>query len=316
MSNPVSIYIKDVLRWLYWEPVRRIARVIPRGISYRLAWIIGVLGLLAMPRKAARIRRWLEKATGGAIPLSQVLDVFVQYYRNSLDTLLYCKWSESKIDQFADYEGLDNLRNALADGKGAILLHFHFGNEEALMPAIGHKGFKVSQIASRWEPEYLPGRIFGLSNRIRRHAWQMRIRTREKLPVGFVYIDEGLRNIYRLLARNEVLLLAMDGREGVKWQNLPFLGMTARISPGPMKIARSSGAPVLPTLITRTGLYRHTIRIMEPVKLAENAGNADELLRRDSIAALQAAEPFIRKHPSQYAKFIMMNVNLFKDEEE
>jgi KDO2-lipid IV(A) lauroyltransferase len=264
-------------------------------------------------KKSASLRHWLQQITGKPVSFSEVADVFVQYYRNSLDTLLYSQLSAENIDRFVHYEGLENLTQALEKGKGAILLHPHFGNEEFLMPAMGHKGFKVSQIASRWEPDYLPERIFALSNRIRRHAWQMRIRTRESLPVGFVYIDQGIRNIYRLLQRNEVLLLAMDGREGTSWLDVPFIGLRAEISPGPMKIARSTGAPVLPTLIVRTGLYTHTVHIGEPVQLCAPRDSLNETLYQDTVTALQEVEPFIQKNPAQYAKFILLNVQLFKE---
>jgi lauroyl/myristoyl acyltransferase len=306
--------LKDIIRWAYWGPVRILVRIIPKEVSYRLIWFIGFFGYVISKKKKNRLRRWMEQVSGEAVPPGQVIDVFVQYYRNSLDTLLYCNLSPENIDQFIHYEGLDNLAQALREKKGVILLHPHFGNEEYLMPAMGHKGFTVSQIASRWEPDYMPGRFFTLSNRIRRHAWRMRISTRENLPVGFIYIDEGVRNIYRLLRRNEVLLLALDGREGASWQEVPFLGMTAQISPGPMKVARSTGAVVLPTTIVRTGHYNHTVHIGKPIKLSEQLTDTEKAVRTDTITALQAVEPYIKKHPSQYAKFILLDVKLFKEE--
>jgi KDO2-lipid IV(A) lauroyltransferase len=299
---------------MYWGPIRILVKIIPRELSYRLIWFVGLCAYFMSRGKADRLRGWMEQVNEKPVSRSQVIDVFVQYYRSSLDTLLYDALSSENIDQFIRYEGLDNLNKALQEEKGVILLHPHFGNEECLMPAMGHKGFTVSQIASRWEPNFLPGRLLALSNRIRRHAWRMRISTRENLPVGFVYIDEGIRNIYRLLRRNEVLLLALDGREGVSWQEVPFLGMTAEISPGPMKIARSTGAVVLPTVIVRTGRYRHTVHIGQPVKLSEQLDNVEETIRADTITALQAVEPYIKKHPSQYAKFILLDIKLFKEE--
>lgn len=313
MVNP-SLLLKDILRWMYWGPGRLLVRTVPRAASYRLVWLAAVCGWLTAGRKAALMRRWLKRVTGGTASTKQVVDIFIQYYRNSLDALLYDKLSPANIDQFVTYEGLNNLSQALRGGKGVILLHPHFGNEECLMPAIGHKGFPASQVASRWEPVYLPGRLFALFNRIRQHAWRMRIGTRERLPVGFVYIDEGLRNIYRLLRRNEILLLALDGREGISWQDVPFLGMTAMISPGPMKIARSTGAAVLPTVIMRTGLCHHTVHIGEPLRLTERSGDAAEAVRADTVAALRAFEPHIKKYPSQYAKFMLLGVKLFKEE--
>jgi len=312
MPNPAVVYAKDILRWMYWGPVRAIVRLAPRGLSYRLIVLPAAIAMTLMPGRSARIARWISRVKGAPSTRWDVLDTYVQYYRNSLDTLLYSKLGPSNIDRFIKYEGLENLDKALSQGRGAILLHPHFGNEECLMPAMGHKGYRVSQIASRWEPHYLKGAIYALSNRIRRRAWLMRIGTRESLPVGFVYIDEGVRDIYRLLARNEVLLLAMDGREGASWLSVGFLGMQARISPGPMKIARSTGAPVLPVVIIRTGLYAHTVHIMKPID--QPAGGSD-FIESGTRAALAAVEPHIRRHPSQYAKFLLLDVELFEGPE-
>jgi len=314
MINFFKIYIQDIIRWLYWGPLHFLVQWIPRGASYRLVWLAGRCAYFVKKGTTARLRSWLERVNGQTVSANEVADVYVQYYRNSLDSLLYSSLSPKNIAVYTEYQGLDNLQQALKKGKGVILLHPHFGNEEYLMPAFGHKGFTVSQVASRWQPEYLTGRIFALSNRIRRYAWRMRISTRENLPVGFLYIDEGLRNIFRLLQRNEVLLLALDGREGVRWLEVPFLGMTAMISSGPMKIARSSGATVLPTTIVRTGLYRHTVHIGEPVALSRDEKNPKKELRRDTIAALQAVEPLLKQYPTQYAKFLLLNVQLFQEE--
>lgn len=93
-----------------------------------------------------------------------------------------------------------------------------------------------------------------------------------------------------------------------------FLGMKAEISPGPMKIARSTGATVLPTLITRTGLYNHTVHIGSPINLSEQEDDPATTLREDTLTALKVLEPHIKKYPAQYAKFIILDVTLFNEE--
>lgn len=315
MLNIAKLYAKDIARWLYWGPTRFLVVIIPKSVSYRLFRAIGICVCILRIRETKKIRYWMERVTGEKVSIRQLGDVFVQYYSNSLDTLLYRSLSQKNIDEYVTYKGLEHLNSALEKGKGVILLHPHFGNEEYLMPAMGHKGFTVSQVASRWEPDYTIGKLFALSNHIRKYAWRMRIGTREKLPVDFIYIDEGLRNIYRLLRNNEVLLLALDGREGESWQDVPFLGMTAKISPGPIKIAKTTDASILPTVIVRTGLYQHTVHIGEPIKLSESSENSENNIRIDTIAALQAIEPFIRKYPSQYAKFLLLGVQVFQEEQ-
>lgn len=303
----LKLYVKEIMRWAYWGPVRLIVRFVPRSLSYRVAGLLGRVACLLSRGRCAAMQGWMATVTDAPVDGAEA---YAQYFRNSIDTLLYGRLSPANIDDEVQYEGLEHLNAALAEGRGALVLYPHFGNEEFLMPALGHKlaGTRVHQIASRWEPEYVKGHPF--VNAIRRHAWQMRIGTRESLPVGFVYIDGSVRDIYRLLKRNEVMLLAIDGREGSRWLEVPYLGRTAKISSGPMRLALSTGAPVLPAVIVRTGLWRHRLVIMP--KLALEAGGGDEAVRAGTIAALKCLEPYIRQYPAQYAKFMMLDIDMFE----
>lgn len=310
-----KIYIKEFLRWFYWAPMRMAVGFLPRAITYRLVEKIGRFVALISGGKKGRVAGWIKRTTGLSRLASEQLAVstFCHYYKNSLDSLLYGKISAKNVDTYTEYEGLEYLDEALEGGKGAIILYPHFGNEEYLMPAIGHKGYTVHQIASRWEPEPLVGSLFWLANKVRQFAFRMRIGVREKLPVGFIYIDRSIRDTFRKLKKNEVVLLAVDGREGKKWLDIEYLGQRAKISTGSMKLAQATGAPVLPCVTFRSGLYTHTLRILPPLELC-HTDDKDQDIYDNTKRALTILEPHMLEHIDQYAKFKLLDVSLFEEE--
>lgn len=317
MIRWIIIHCREVVRWFYWVPLKALAARLPASIAYSLMEMAGPIMMLLNYGKVRDMKRWVAGMAGSERHYNEVSEVrrsFVLYCKNALDSLRYSKLSSENIYEMVDFIGLENLDKALSMNKGAIIIYPHFGNEEFLMPALGYKGYKVNQVASRWEPEYFQGKTYMMANAIRRHAWRMRIGTREKLPVKFIYIDKGVREIFRVLNEKEVVLLAIDGREGKNWEEVTFLGKKAIISTGPMKLALSTGAPVLPTLIMRNHLYRHTLVICEPYTLM-HTGNEDEDIRANTEGVLAVLDPYVRKHISEYAKFVLFGVKLFVDKD-
>jgi lauroyl/myristoyl acyltransferase len=311
------IYIRELLRWFYWGPFRIIVRLLPKRMTYSLMNPAGIFLYLINREKGRQIRNWIESLpvkTVGSVLKKEVSNTFVFYCRNSLDSLLYPTMNTHNISDMVEYKGIENLDIALSKGKGAIVLYPHFGNEEFLMPALGYRGYRVNQVASRWEPTYLMGKEYWLANKIKRYAYKMRIRTRERLPVNFVYIDKGVRDIFRLLSMNEIILLSIDGREGKGWVEVKFLGKKALISTGPMKLALlSGGSPVTPAFIIRKHQYRHTLTFLEPFEL-KVTGDMEKDIAFNTERFLSLLEPFIIQYLSQYAKFILFDVKLFGEE--
>ena len=310
-----ALHVYELFRWFYWWPLRLLVQVIPRTVSYGFASVAGRFLCAFQRGKRDRVRRWLfslPPVEGRACTERDVLDTFIHYAKSSIDTLRYGRLNPSNIEQMVRFEGAERLDAALAAGKGVLVFHPHLGNEELLMPALGHKGYPTHQVASRFEPERLPGRLFALVNLIRYKAYQNRIRTRERLPVRFLYIDHSIRDAFRVLRNNGLILLAVDGREGRGWIDLEYLGRTASISTGPMKLALATGATVVPTFIVRTGLFQHTLTVLPAFSL-ERTGDEEQDVIRNTRAVLAVLEPHIRAHASQYAKFELFGIKIFKE---
>ncbi len=313
MLRTVKIHAAEAMRLAYWLPLRKLVQVLPLGTSYRMARLAGRVLCRIPGRKRAMVEKGLVFLFGAGYPRDSVRNTFVQYAMNAIDVFLFPSLTREKTAEMVEYLGMEHIEEARKAGKGVILLHAHFGNEEFLMPAIGFAAdCRVNQLASRWEPALDDSPANRLPNLARRYAFRMRIRYRETLPVRFIYIDRGVKGAYSALRNNEILLLAADGREGSNWVEVNFLGRTAIYSEGPMRIALKTGAAVLPVFITRNGDGRHRVTVEEPIAL-QRSGDGELDVRENTQKFVDRLCAHVTRRPCHYMKLFWRDMKYFKE---
>lgn len=314
--SSLKMFIKEIPRFFYWGPYRIIIQHIPLKWGYNTAKLIGFISYTFSFRKKKRMREGVKFLFGSVKSDAEieeiVKDTFYDFSYKSTEVFYYPFLSKAMVMKMADFSGIEHIEEGLKKGKGVILLHGHLGNEEFLMPGIGYMGYDVAQLASRWEPEQFKGPFAGMVNTIRAYAFRMRIGYRETFPVRFIYIDKGIREVFRSLASNNVLLLAADGREGKKWLTLNLAGKEALFSPGPLSIALSSGAVVLPTFVVRGKDLRHRIIIEGPMELL-NTGDKEDDAKINTIRFSARLSKYIEMYPGQYCQAFWKDKQLFTD---
>ena len=67
---------------------------------------------------------------------------------NELEVLRYPTLNPSNIHDVCDVLGLEHLDLALNKGRGAILMIGHFGANQMIMPALGHRGYPIHQLSA------------------------------------------------------------------------------------------------------------------------------------------------------------------------
>jgi len=306
----IKVFIQEIFRWMYWYPCRYFIQCLPRNISYACAKHIGCVSYFLFPGTRCKIEEGLKRffsIKSDREIRSFVKKTFEEKAFSAIDIFYYPMLTKDTIDNVVRYEGIEHIDTSLRLGKGVILMHGHFCNEEFLMPAMGHKGYPMNQIGSRWEPPAIGGWIGAIPGIIRRKAFQLRIGYREKLPVTFHYVDKSLRSAYRCIEKNEVLLVAADGREGTKWFNVPFLGTIFSFSPGVFQIARRTSATVLPTFLIRDeDFFTFRLIIEKPFHVAED----DTINIYNFVRIL---EFYIKEYPWLYTKVFLLK-DSFKGE--
>lgn len=189
-------------------------------------------------------------------------------------------WASDKaLAKRVRYQGLEHLEAAKAKGKGVILLTGHFTSMEL--------GGRLIMLKT---PAYVMFRK--LKNRLF-NAVMMRARTFHS--EGIVLRDDP-RAMLRALRKNKVVWYAPDQDFGPKLSlYAKFFGVQAATVPATARMAKMSGAAVVPFVPRREADGSYTITVSPAL---ENFPSGDELA--DSQRINDWVEQEVRKSPEQY----------------
>lgn len=194
---------------------------------------------------------------------------------------------EQLIENIASIEGHEHFLAARSLRKGAIIATAHMGSFEAGAAALV-KFEKSVHVVFKRDPSRFE---------------QIRSALRQKLGVIEAPVDDGWTLWLRLrdaLARDEVVMLQADrvmpGQKGVK---IPLLHGHTLLPTGPVKLALSSGAPIVPVFALREPDGRVGIHV-EPAIVVERDDREPHpaMLRFASVL-----EKYIQKYPTQWLMF-------------
>lgn len=303
--------IKDIMLFIYWYPVRIAVQSMSFGAAYAFGKLLGRI----VPYLAAKRRRSFEDILQDIFHIAPPQQSYSKLLRgafrvlllNEIDTFLYPRMNAGNIDRLVSYQGLGHLDAALTKGKGAMLLFGHFGSNQMVMPAIGHKGYRMCQIsapATVWEKVLAHKNL----SRVKRLSLKIRWELEATLPVKHINMFGSLKEAFLCLKRNEVLGIAIDGGGGKNRMETDFMGRRALFATGALDIALRTGCAVLPTFMVRDSNGRHTL-IIEPQLKMEPDTTAESAL----AVAVQVLERYVRSHPDHYVDFLALRKTMAKE---
>lgn len=155
-----------------------------------------------------------------------------------------------------EIEGHTLVDEALAAGKGVVLLTAHFGNFELaawMLRRFGSTPVNVVMVDSE-----VPA-ISAYMSQLR-GADQPRIIAINRSKLASLDLLSALR-------RKEILCIQGDRAVGAALTRVPFLGREAPFPLGPYQLAQVAGAVVIPTFSTRVGSFRYRINLYPPLDL-------------------------------------------------
>jgi KDO2-lipid IV(A) lauroyltransferase len=261
----------------------RLFEPLPFWFLVRLGAALGTL-VRFLPVRFTRIaRRNLELCFPEAAPEERAR-IYAAHFRNlgvALFETAISWWSgDQRIRRLTKMEGMENLDRALAQGHGAILLSAHFTTLE-----IGARA-----IAARVPTNimYRPSRNAVLARFL--------LRERSRRAKRAIARDD-IRTLVSSLGANEAVWYAPDQSYRKKGaQMVPFFGIPAATNTATSRLARMTGAPVLPYFCERlpgSAGYRVTIH----PQLEEFPSN-DPVADAAKFNALIEAQ--VRRVPAQY----------------
>ena len=201
-----------------------------------------------------------------------------------LEFMQFPRMDSKKIQQYVSFEGIQHAEQALARGKGAIILTGHFGNWELLAASISATIAPLTPIVR----ELRSPRLNALVSNYRERA-------------GYATIDRdtGIRHALRCLKRNELLGIVADVDTSVSGVFVDFFGRPAYTPYSPVAIALKTGAAILPTFIVRQSDGSHRA-IIEPPLMLQRTDVKEKDLVTNTQKFTKIIESYIRRYPTQW----------------
>lgn len=189
-------------------------------------------------------------------------------------------WDTKRLLQLCEVEGLEHLQNAQKAGKGVIILTAHFTCLEVGGPKL-NEYVPLQVMYKRPHDELLDAFM-----KRGRATYTQSLASHHK-PLALL----------RGLSRGNAMWYAPDqdfGRKDTVF--VPFFGVGATALTAPARIAKISGAPVVPFYIKRKAYGRgYRLTILPPMQDFP-CGNAEA----DALAINRVIEQMILRNPQQY----------------
>ena len=183
-----------------------------------------------------------------------------------------------RLSDLVEFRGREHLDEALAQGKGALLLSAHLGYAHLIDMFLRRMGYPVRKLTNQPEVQssYYVDRDLS--------RWPLLASIANRL-IQFPDYDEPLitsldvRPIYRLLEGNEALVLLADGLGSSRLVSSRLLEVPLLVSSGTLELGRSRGVPLLPAFLVREHLWSPRLKliIQEPMQLQYTSDRDDDI---------------------------------------
>jgi Kdo2-lipid IVA lauroyltransferase/acyltransferase len=289
MSKEKKKHLKRSIGWLFVRTSVAISGSLPLGFNYFLGFVLGNIAYFAIVRH----RRIAIESLGIAFPSKSLKErkeiarnFFIFIAQGSFELLFYLK-NPDKINSVR-IEGKNNLDNALAKGKGVIIVTAHIGSFPLLSLKLAQKKVPVHFITRPMRDKRVGDYLFNL---------------RSNAGVKTIYSyprRECVNNIIQALRANEVVILQMDQNFGTGGVWVKFFGKLAATPVGPISLALRTKAAVVPAYIYQEKNKAHCIKIFPEEQLVIT-DNKDETILKNVITLTGIIQTWVTKHPCQWS---------------
>lgn len=265
-------------------------RTLPTGVLRSLLWPACACEALARMRGGYPVWRDLQTRLPRTIRDRDVSrrDWFHERVRAELGRVSWTfrdRYNGSRWLDRVTIDGCEHLDSALGNGRGVVLATAHFGPFQHMSRFLRARGYPVGVLAYDLDT---------VSRRAR--AGTAEERDRSVTPPPF-FDSSSLRAACRHLERGGVLVVTFDYFGRGDPARVPVGERDFRMETGAIRIARLTGAALIPSVISEPGGWRYRVRLGAPVDPSSERDASQELL----IPILQA----MRAHPDQCSGFLL-----------
>ncbi len=265
-----------------------VSRTLPPRWASALGRALGWIWYRVLPVRRAVARANVARALGAELDTAGrealVRSMYGHLGQAFVELLRLAVTPPEAVLRDLDVRGRTHLDAALAAGRGALVLTAHLGNWEVLVRVGDLAGRPLTVITKRFRAPWAE------------RAWR-------GLRVGgarLLAADGAGRAVVRALEAGELVGYVLDQHvppARAVW--VPFFGTPAATSPDLVRLARLTGAPVLPIFTWRSAAGRHVVDIGPPVDLPRTGDAGADLLAGTRRCA-SIVEAAVRAHPAQW----------------
>ena len=203
-----------------------------------------------------------------------------------------------------EIHGLEYLRQAVDNGRGAILWEgSHFGRRSLLKKILHEHGFRILQVYGETHAGgfYRPCPASWVRRRIIKRFFDdcereyvaeiLNLPLWEPLPV--------IRILLERLRENRIICVAGDSPLGWSFVRKHFLGGERSFSTGMVSLAKITGAPILPIFCVQESNGRIVMTVEPPIR-PDSRVDRDQASEACIARYVELLESYIRKYPGQY----------------
>jgi KDO2-lipid IV(A) lauroyltransferase len=218
-----------------------------------------------------------------------VKSAFENFVRSGFELVPYTCLPPEGRRKYVRIVGKEKLDQALARGRGVISLSAHLGNFLIMMGRLAVDGYHVDLVVKKSKTESIEEGLLKLRNELGYHS---------------IYVTPKLQSVkasLKSLKNNHVLVLHGDQRmRGGTGIDVTFFGMPATAAPGPISLALSTGAPIVPMFMVRNedGLT-HTLFIDDPLEITPT-GSKEEDIEIHVQKYTDVIQSYVERYPTQW----------------
>ena len=246
-------------------------------------------GMGVFAGRVLRIRR--------SVVTSQLSRIYPNETRKSLDSLadlvyhhlgltvaeIFCGDPQALMEAVRIDPGWDEVDQAIAHGRGAIVATGHIGNFELGGATLARRYHLLDVVKTQRNVPF------------DRYIEAMH----QRLGIETVPMQQSASRVLRHLPAGGMVSLLMDQDAGDRGMTVPFLGQPAATWPGIARISIRTGCPVIPMALVRNPAGGHELKISSP--LLPNGYSEHTKDVRCYLEKISAAmEVFIREYPEQW----------------
>lgn len=269
-----------------------LAHILPLSFMRWFAKNVAFVSYYFYKNARKNVENNLSHIFGDAVKIRNVAkEVFINYGLYLADwTKLISVDASNVFSFFGKIEGIDIFKTEHEKGKGVIILSAHLGNWELGGLAFTHSGIPFNVITAKDEDESIAqvrSQVRALHN--------IKTITIEEDPFFFIDIINALR-------RNEIVAMLVDRYEKKNGVLIEFLGGKAYFPQGPVLLARSTGASVMPsfTVLEKDRKYRSVLGV--PIQM-EWSDDKEKDIHVNVAKIARVFEQYIRSYPNQWFNF-------------